>query len=272
MTAMYNGMPREELDVAYDNCAAVLNSAVLMAEFNERSAKLRAAYPQYLDLRYGPASRNRIDYFPAARPGPLMVFIHGGYWQSGSKDSFSFLAAGPLAHGLHVAVVGYTLAPEQSLGGIVGEIRSAIGWLTRHASQWGTDPDRLIVCGWSAGAHLAAMVLDEPGVSAGLAISGIYDLEPIRLSHLNERLCLCPPDVQRLSPLHRPLSRRELILAYGAAELPEFQRQAETFAAARAGLPGELLRVADRNHFTILNDLASPDGILVQRACKLAGL
>src|SRR5690606_24174652 len=88
----------------------------------------------------------------------------------------------------------------------------------------------------------------------------------------NEKLRLCPPDVRRLSPLHRRLSPRELVLAYGAAELPELQRQSETFAAARIGLPGELLRVPDRNHFTILNDLASPEGILTQRACGLAGL
>jgi len=272
MTALYNGMTREALDASYNNSAAVLNSAVLMAEFDERSAKLRAAHPQYLDLRYGPAPRNRIDYFPAARPGPLMVFIHGGYWQTRTKENFSFLTAGPLAHGLHVALVGYTLAPEQSLDGIVGEIRAALGWLARQAPQWGTDPERMIVSGWSAGAHLAAMVLDEPGVCGGLAISGIYDLEPIRLSYLNDKLRLCPPDVRRLSPLHRPPSQRELILAYGAAELPELQRQSEAFAAARTGLPGELLRLPDRNHFTILNELASPEGILTQRACRLAGL
>ncbi|MDX3905255.1 MAG: alpha/beta hydrolase [Pigmentiphaga sp.] len=272
MTALYNGMSREELDASYNSSAAVLNSAVLMAEFDERSAKLRAAHPQYLDLRYGPAPRQRLDYFPAARSGPLMVFIHGGYWNARPKESFSFLAAGPLAHGLHVALVGYTPAPEQSLDGIIGEIRTAIRWLSEHAMQWGTDPERLIVAGWSSGAHLAAMMLDEPGICGGLAVSGIYDLEPIRLSSLNDRLCLCPPDVPRLSPLRRPLSPRELVLAYGAAELPELRRQSETFAAARAGLPGELLRLPDHNHFTILNDLASPEGVLTQRACRLAGL
>ncbi|WP_124079854.1 alpha/beta hydrolase [Pigmentiphaga humi] len=265
-------MTREAIDAAYNNSAAVLNSAVLMAEFDERSQKLRSAYPHYLDLRYGPAPRNRIDYFPASRPGPLLVFIHGGYWQARAKENFSFLANGPLDHGLHVAMVGYTLAPERSLDGILGELRAALAWLGQHASRWGTDPQRIVLSGWSAGAHLATLLMDAPGVLGALAISGIYDLEPIRLSYLNEKLCLCPPDVRRLSPIHRPASKRELVLACGGDELPEWQRQSEAYAAVRAGLPGTLLRVPDRNHFTILEELASPDGILTQHACRLAGL
>ena len=113
MTALYRGMNRAALDAAYDNSAAVRNSALLMADFDARSRALREAMPQHLDLRYGLAERNRIDYFADEKGrrqnksgAPVLVFIHGGYWQMRAKESFSFIARGPLAHGMHVALPG----------------------------------------------------------------------------------------------------------------------------------------------------------------------
>ncbi len=123
-TPIYRGMDRAALDAAYDNSAAVSESLALLADFQARS--------QHLDLRYEPAERNRIDYFAAQSPGPVLVFIHGGYWQMRAKENFSFLATGPLAHGIHVAFVGYTLAPETPLDGIVTEVRAAIAWLAER--------------------------------------------------------------------------------------------------------------------------------------------
>ena len=262
---LYRGMDRAALDAAYDNTAAVANSAALLADFDARSARLRAAHPRFLDLRYGAAERNRIDYFAADAPGPILIFIHGGYWQMRSKETFSFLAAGPLAHGIHVALPGYTLAPAITLDGIVAEVRAAIRWIAQHAAAYGGDPARIIVSGWSAGAHLTAMVLDDPAVKGGLAISGIFDLEPIRLNYLNTKLGLDADAVQRLSPLlNLPARSAPLMLACGTGELPELQRQSETYAQARAqaGLPGRPMRLPYHNHFTILEELARPDGAL----------
>jgi arylformamidase len=273
---LYRGMDRVALDSAYDNTAAVPNSAALLADFDARSAQLRAEHPQHLDLRYGPAERNRIDYFAAphtARPAPMLVFIHGGYWQMRAKETFSFLAAGPLAHGIHVALPGYTLAPALSLDGIVGEVRAAVRWIAQHAAEFGGDPARIIVSGWSAGGHLTAMVMDEPAVKGGLAISGIFDLEPIRLNYLNAKLGLDAAAVQQLSPLlHLPTTSAPLMLAYGTGELAELQRQSETFAQARAhvGLPGRPVPLPQHNHFTILEELAQPDGALTALVRELA--
>lgn len=261
-------MDRAALDAAYDNTTAVVNSAALLADFDKRSAQLRAAQPQHLDLRYGPAERNRIDYFTASqttKPAPILIFIHGGYWQMRAKETFSFLAAGPLAHGIHVALPGYTLAPAITLDGIVAEVRAAIRWIAQHAADFGGDPNRIIVSGWSAGGHLTAMMMDEPAVKGGLAISGIFDLEPIRLNYLNTKLGLDANSVQRLSPLlNLPARSAPLMLACGTGELPELQRQSETYAQsrARAGLPGRLTRLPQHNHFTILEALARPDGEL----------
>jgi arylformamidase len=271
--SLYRGMDRAALDAAYNNSAAVAESPALLAEFDARSARLRAAKNQHLDLLYGSAERNRIDYFAADRPGPVLVFIHGGYWQMRRKETFSFLAEGPLAHGMHVALVGYTLAPEKPLAGIVDEVRAAIAWLAVHAAEFGGDVARMYVSGWSAGGHLTALCLEGPGIRGGLAISGIYDLEPIRLSFLNDKLGLDESEARRLSPLwHLPTASAPLVIACGGGELPELQRQSQEFAAARAhaGLPGAHARLAGLNHFTILDELAHPQGALTRLLLELA--
>jgi acetyl esterase/lipase len=118
--------------------------------------------PQHLDLRYGERPRNRIDFLSAGRDAPTLVFVHGGYWHMRSKETFIFAAQGPLESGINVALVGHTLAPEATLDGIVIEIRDAIDFLDGRLPVLGADPERLWVSGWSAGGHLAAMVLDHP--------------------------------------------------------------------------------------------------------------
>ena len=262
---LYHGMDRAALDAAYNSGAAVPNTAELIASFQARSDLVRAKNGRFLDMRYGPAARNRIDYFAAGSSGPVLAFIHGGYWQSRAKEIFSFVATGPLAHGIDVACIGYTLAPEITLGGIVSEVRAAIAWLAAHAGALGGDPERIYLSGWSAGGHLTALCLDQGEVRGGLAISGIFDLEPMRLSYLNDKLNLDADDVRALSPLFNlPKRSPPLIVACGGAELPELQRQSEAYAQARerAGLPGRLVKLSGHNHFTMLEELARPDGTL----------
>lgn len=266
MTALYRDfLTREELDAAYDNTRAVADSARILVGFEERSRLLAERYPGELNLRFGPRERQRIDFFRAGSPGaPLLVFIHGGYWQMRRKETFRFLAAGALHHGISVALPGYTLAPEQNLAGIVTEIRDALRWLREHADSLGFDRSRIVVAGWSAGGHLAAMAADEPGVTGVLAISGIFDLEPIRLCCLNDKLLLKPEEVAGLSPLRLPLSGKPLFAVCGSDELPELQRQSWDFARHRAAakLPGGAFTLAGRNHFTILEELETPGGVI----------
>ena len=246
MAALYRGMDRAALDAAYNNSAAVRNSGEIVADWRERSESLRVSCRE---IRYGPGERNRIDLFEAAPGAPLLVFIHGGYWQMREKELFSFLAAGPLAHGIGVALPGYTLAPEKRLDGIVAEMRAALDALARP----------LYVSGWSAGGHLTAMVMDHPLVRGGLAISGIYDLEPIRLCYLNDKLRLDEAEMRRNSPVNIPRVEKPLLIAYGTRELPELQRQSREFAAK---LGHRLLPLEGHDHFTILEELASPKGAL----------
>jgi arylformamidase len=169
---VYRSMDRQTLDAAYNNSAAVADSEHL-TDWLRRSEALCVRMPGHLNLVYGDAPRARLDFFTAARSGaPTLLFFHGGYWQRNAKEGFSFIAEGPLAHGFNVGVAGYTLAPEARLDGIVREARMSLHWLHQRLSTLGGDPARLYVGGWSAGGHLAAMLMDEPLVAGGLAISG----------------------------------------------------------------------------------------------------
>ena len=253
-------MDRATLDAAYNNSAAVKNSAQIVAGWQQRSARVREKYPDGLDLRYGPAPRNRIDLFEAKKNSPLLVFIHGGYWQMREKETFTFIVPGPLAHGISVALVGYTLAPEKRLDGIVGEIRTAITHLDSKAN-------RVIASGWSAGGHLAAMAMQMPAVNAGLAISGIYDLEPIRHCYVNDKLRLDAMEASRNSPISMPAFSEPITIAYGKKELPELCRQSEEYA--KRVPQAKLLALPNHDHFTILEELASPDGALTRTVLEL---
>lgn len=253
-------MDRATRDAAYDNSAAVKNSAQIVADWQARSDRVRARYPDGLDLRYGPAERNRVDFFEAKKNAPLLVFIHGGYWQRRAKELFAFLVPGPLAHGINVALVGYTLAPGKRLDGIVGEIRTAISYLDSRAN-------RVIVSGWSAGGHLAAMAMQMPSVNAGLVISGLYDLEPIRHCYVNDKLQLDAREASRNSPISLPAFSEPITIAYGKNELPELCRQSEEYA--KAVKQAKLLALPGHNHFTILEELASPDGALTREVLAL---
>lgn len=271
---LYRGMDRAALDAAYNNAAAVADSAAFIARWERESATIRAAMPRHLDLRYAPAERQRLDFFAAtARRAPTLLFIHGGYWQNRAKELFSFVAEGPLSLGIHVALIGYTLAPEARLDRIVAQCRDALRWLGAAVAELGGDPARIFVAGWSAGGHLTAMLMDEPLVKGGLAISGIYDLEPIRLNYLNEKLRLDADEATRNSPLlHLPARAAPLAVTVGGDELPELRRQSETYHAAwRAkGLPGEFVPLPGCHHFTALEALARPDGPLVEALARLA--
>jgi len=272
-TAIYRGMDRAALDAAYNNGAAVADSADWLARWRELSAAVRASPRARLYIPYGSRPRARFDYFSCGTArAPLFVFIHGGYWQRNDKDMFAFLADGPRAHGIDVAVVGYTLAPEARLTDIVEEIRQALSVLRERAGEFGFDRDRLFVGGWSAGGHLTAIVSDHPASRGGLPISGIFDLEPIALNYLNEKLALDASEIATLSPV-RVLRDRSppLRLFVGSDELPELRRQSASYAeAARGrGLPVALTVLPARHHYSILDELARPDGAITRALVEL---
>ncbi|MFC7477123.1 alpha/beta hydrolase [Dankookia sp. GCM10030260] len=271
MADFWAGATPDQRDAAYDNTRAVADSAALIAARNAASAAFRATRPQHLDLAYAAGDRCRWDLFPAREPGaPCLVFVHGGYWQRNRREDFCALAEGALARGWSVGFPGYTLAPEASLTRIVAEVHAALDWLQAEGPAHGVA-GRVVLSGWSAGGHLVGACVGHPAVTAGLAISGIFELAPIRDTYLNDKLQLTEAEIAALSPLRRPMVGKPMAIAYGSAELPELRRQSRKFHAARAEahLPGPLVPVSGADHFRILDALRARDGELLCAAAAL---
>jgi arylformamidase len=267
-------MDRATLDRAYDNMGAVADSGAWLARWREAGAARRAMPGAVLDQAYGPRERNRIDLFPSGAEGAaLLLFFHGGYWQRNAKEGFACMADGPLARGIDVALAGYTLCPGATMTEVVAEARAAVAWVLANAPALGFPLRRLLLSGWSAGAHLAASCVGDPRVDAALLISGLYDLAPIQAGGLNDALRMDPGEAERLSPIrHIAPSRARLVIAWGEDELPELRRQSAAFAAAWAarGNAAATLSVPGANHFSILDALVRPDGALTEAAVSLA--
>ena len=270
---IYRGMDRATLDASYNNSAAVTDSSEWLADWRVRSGAARSLVDAQLDVPYGDRERARFDYFPCGVSGaPLFVFIHGGYWHRNAKEIFSFVSEGPRAHGIDVVVLGYTLAPAARLSEIVDEVQQALTFLGRHAGSFGFDLDQIYVGGWSAGGHLAAVASGWPKVRGALVISGIFDLEPIALSYINDPLRLDRDEIEKFSPLHLlRLGAAPQSLTVGGDELTELRRQSAAYAEAadKLGLPVKLRVLPGHHHFSILDELARPDGELTTELLNL---
>src|SRR5271157_5088639 len=254
--AKWGLMSQAERDAAYNNTAHVPDSAVLNAAREVASSAFRVTNSLHLDLRYGKRERNTWDLFPQSDPdAPCIVFIHGGYWQRNAKEQFANLIAGPHARGWSAALPGYTLAPDASLTEIVAEVNAALDWLGAHGPAHGINGP-IVLSGWSAGGHLTAMCLAHPLVKAGLAISGIFELGPVRDTYLNEKLRLTEEEIVTLSPMRLPPVNKPLAFAFGTAELPPLMSDSPELHALRSAehKPGALIPVPRANHFTIVHE------------------
>jgi arylformamidase len=273
MNLVYRNFSQIELDAAYNNRAVAPRLTELKADWDRRSLALYAGATVDRDLAYGEAPRQRLDFFHARSRGrPTLAYLHGGYWQLNEKEPNAFIAAGPLAHDINVALIEYTLAPAATMSQIVAEVRASIAWLAARLQSELDASKRLVVSGHSAGGHLTAMAAGLPGVAAALPISGLFDLEPIRLSYLNEPLKMNIDEAGANSPQHLPLPAIPMTIAFGDAELPELVRQSKEYAAAlrKGGRPARELALSGEDHFSILEQLAQPSGTLALEVARLA--
>jgi len=282
MTADNDFLERE-----YNPRATIPEFAAIFAQWKVRAAQARDTLPARLDLAYGSAPAEKLDYFPAAAsaaagsaaaPSPVLVFIHGGYWRALDKADFSWVAPGYVTAGISVAVVNYGLAPKTPLGEIVAQLRRCLAWIHTHAQDLSVDPARIFCSGHSAGAHLTAMMLatDWTTVSpelprallaGALTISGLFDLEPLtRAEFLRHDLALDAAAARQLSPAYLPLkSATPLLRAVGALESGEFHRQSELIAQHWPSVcTTALLDVPDCNHLTVCDAFAAPGTMLFE--------
>ncbi|GJD59865.1 alpha/beta hydrolase [Methylobacterium dankookense] len=278
MTETYRGIDRATLDRGYNARSSVASFDAEYAKYVEASARARAEFPDYKTLVYDETSRQALDLFSAGENTPVFVWLHGGYWRALSKDDNSFVALGLVSRGISVAVVDYSLVPHVSLDEIVRQTRAAVAWLHRHGREHGLDTNRIHVGGSSAGAHLCGMLLaegwhrpfgvPEDVVGSALLLSGIYDLEPLLLTHVNEWMKLDLHGARRNSPIAMipPRSSADLLATVGGIESSEFKRQTEEYLAAwqARGHEGRAVAMQGYQHFDIALSLSEPDGTLAQ--------
>lgn len=284
MTAAYRHYTADELELQYNARLSIPDHPLIFARWAASSAEVRKHAFMRLDVPYGDGPNEKMDIFlPPRVASPMAMFIHGGYWRSLDKSDFSDKVSALTDAGAAVAVVNYSLCPGASVGAIVDEMRRAVIWLWRNAGNFGGNRYGIQLIGHSAGAHLAAMLLathwqelasDLPRcpIQSAVAISGIFDLDPLLHIPVNQDLKLTAESARRLSPFYmRPVCRAPLTLVWGARESDEFKRQSRDFGERwrDLGIQVRTLEIPDRHHLSVVEDLGQAGSDLVQAAVDL---
>ena len=280
-------MDRATLDLQYNARATVPDIAPMLSDYASLSAQARATLPCALNVAYGPHPDETLDIFPAQgkQPGPVLIYLHGGYWRLLSKDDSSFMAPTLTRAGMTVVAVNYSLAPAVTLDHIVDQTRRAVAWVHQHIEQHHGDRQRLVIAGSSAGGHLAGMVLargwqenygmDSTAIAGAVLLSGLYDLTPLVDTHINDWMHLSLEAARRNSPIFAlPDHRPPILVSYGSNETAEFKRQSRDYLAAWQTGSGqaEYVDMPGTNHFDLVLQLNRLDSPLVKKLLKLLGL
>lgn len=275
MPVSAEGDRRRWLDAEYSPSRTARDAAGSMQEGRRKAESARQHFQTvgtYQTRSYGPRERNQIELFALhGDPKPAFLMFHGGWWQEGSIDDGARYARAISEIGAHHIAVGYTLAPNATLTEIVEEAAAAVGYVRAHARELRCDPQRIVVGGHSAGAHLAATLVTElapahvrEAIAGLLLIGGAFDLRPIAESYVNERVRMSIAEAQRLSPaLHSPMKRVPVALRVGEHEPSEFHRQSAALIDAWSGAAEvDFAVVPGRDHFDLLDELDTPGGSL----------
>jgi arylformamidase len=280
---VYRGYDQAALDREYNNRtkAPGFDFDAFQRWCGEESAAARKRHRCHLDIPYGPTAAEKLDIFIGdAAGGEVEIFFHGGYWRAFEKDEFSYVANGFVPRGVTTVVVNYALIPTVTMDQLVEQCRAAVRWVFEHIAEYGGDPARLSLSGHSAGGHLVAMMLatDWPAYAGmpadpfkrAYAMSGLYDLEPVRLCFINDILQLDSDTAARNSPvLLTPRHACELVVAVGDREGDEYLRQSLALVQAwsRDGSTSELSVLPD-DHFSIRAHLGNPDSEMIERLTR----
>jgi arylformamidase len=257
--------------------AHVADFEAISESYQVRSDEARASIRNILDVAYGARADERLDIFlpeTIDTPLPVHIFVHGGYWRANRKEDYAFVAQAVIAAGAIAVIVEYSLIRKVRMAAIVDQVRRAAAWVAGNIAQYGGDPSRISASGHSAGAHLACYLaakgpyetktLKAP-VRALLLISGIYQLQPITKSFLQQEIMLTTAEVERWSPFDAtPQADVSLTLAVGADETEPFHRQAEDYATlfTSRGTRTRRFVLPGLNHMTIISELGDNQSFL----------
>lgn len=252
-----------------------------MASYATRSAATRARLPMLSGIAYGPSPAERLDLFlppPDRATGAVHMFVHGGYWRMFGKEDFSFVAETVTQAGAIAAIIDYALMPAVRMETVVAQVRRAGDWIVQNIGAHGGDPARFTISGHSAGAHLAALLLDDspPGrIGGALLLSGIYDLAPLQGSFLKELIGITDEEVARFSPMRRTyLPGSALSLLVGERETAPFHEQADAFTAqlGQADVSASHATITGADHMSIVADLGTPETEAARRLARCIAL
>ena len=284
--SFYRTLNKDELEFHFEPRTAVPEHPRFRAERGKVSARVRGSLKSFFDVPYGTSPRESLDIFPAEAPGsPVLVYIHGGYWRGGSKEDNSFLAETFVQAGATVVVLGYDLCPRVTVTDIVRQTRAAVAWIYRHISDYWGDPSRLFLSGSSAGGHLVAMALAYDWqkmerlpadlIKGSIAITGVYDLEPVLHVSANQEIKLNPGSARENSPLlNLPMIRSPILIVVGQDEPAGWKKMSQDYYAVckKSGLDCEYMEVAGTHHFSVSWQLSDPASQLCRAIFRLMGL
>jgi arylformamidase len=269
---------RAAIDAEYDPSLRVASRQPYVDWYLRESALARKSLACRLDIPFGPTPAETLDIFPSQTPhSPVLMFIHGGYWRAFSSKEFSFFASGVVPHGITVAVMNYALCPQVTIAEITRQSRAAVLWLAGNARQYCGNPAEIFVAGHSAGGQQVGMLLSGGGsrdidaasheaaaarvLKGGIAVSGLFDLRPLRHSWLQPSLQLTDSLAAEQSPLLQiPRKAGRLLLTVGGEESASFLSQSQNYLTAwkKAGLEGEYFPQPGRNHYESVYGFADP--------------
>jgi arylformamidase len=277
---------KEELDLQYNARATVPDVYVYLKQYAELTARAKQTTPHVADVKFGDNVDETLDIYQSSRAAaPVFVFIHGGYWRALTKDESGFMAPALTEAGAMVVSISYSLAPQVSLDTIVDQVRRAVVWTFRNIAGYGGDPERIYLCGSSAGGHLVGMALQSGWherygapltiVKGAIPISGLFDLTPLVDTHVNEWLHLDLQDARRNSPMFELADVDcPLLVAYAQRDTNEFRRQSDSYAERwrENGSEVEVMCIPDTHHYDVLYQLMSKETPLFQAVAAMIGL
>ncbi|MFT5112526.1 MAG: arylformamidase [Parasphingorhabdus sp.] len=285
MTILYKGMDADTLEAEYNLIARRGDDFPALAKsWMARSAVHREASGARVDLAYGDGDREKLDWFSGGNAdGPMLVYIHGGYWQRGDKSLYSFVTESFIKHGVSVAVLNYDLTPSVRMGQISPQIRKAIAWLWHNSSDLGFSRDKLFVSGHSAGGHLTAMMMATDWtevdsslpidlIRAGIPISGLFELEPLVHTTINDGPQMDIAESHAESPCFLPpVTNAPQLVVVGGGETAEFLRQSDDYVEQyqTSERPMERYNVPTADHFDELERLSEEDSVFFKKSMQL---
>jgi len=283
---VYRHYTQTELNTQYSARGTAPDGDKYRTFISKNSARVRYEMDCQVDVPYGPTEAEVINIFPAERVGsPIVYFIHGGYWRSSSQKDVDLYAESLVPAGCAYVTVNYLLAPDASIDEIVRQCRAGLTWVFKNANSFNGDPNNIHVVGRSAGGHLTGMMLadgwrKEYGLPDNLikgacVLSGLFDLEPVRLSNANDWARLDKESAFRNSPIHHiPKIPCPIIVGWGENETDEFKRQSDIYRIAwlSRGWPCQSMEFSGKHHFASMPDLMYPSEHCTKALLRQIGL